>query len=87
MRSATRLEPPTFISTGRYTLAVYLNLAYPPDDEVGVVDHVCRIAPGLVFSRHLHEIRASDSLAVLNPSLIRIQADTVALRPLLGPLC
>ena len=80
-------DPPTFISTGQYTLAVYQQPDYPPDEEVGVVDQVCRIAPGLVFSRHLHVVSQTDSVTVPDASHVRVSADTVGLTPLVLPFC
>ena len=81
------IEPPTFISTGRYTLAVYMQVTGEPVGDFGVVDQVCQIAPGLVLSRHLHDIHGTDSVSVPDPQHVQIEADTLTLRPLAWPFC
>jgi hypothetical protein len=66
----------TFVSTGRYTVAVYQFEGFS-GEEWGDVDQVCRIAPGFVFSRRLYE-RGGE---------VQVDAGALTVRPLVWPFC
>jgi hypothetical protein len=82
------LEPPTFVSTGRYTLAVY-QFGGATSEGGGIVDQVCRIAPGLVYATQIYERDPGDDVVVqvVDKGHVRIDTATVSLRPLFWPFC
>jgi hypothetical protein len=80
---------PTIMSAGRHTLAVSVFISGAmPTGAVGI-DQVCRITPGIMYTRHLWTSRGTEipGIDVVDRDHVRINGDVMVLHPLIWPLC
>jgi hypothetical protein len=84
-----RLNAPTIVPAGRYTLALFTSDFGAMDSGMVIVDQVCRVVPGLMLSRMVSYSRGIEipQIDVLGRDHIRINGQPFALRPLIWPLC
>lgn len=81
-------DPPTLISTGRYTLAADQFLGIGSEGG-GNVDQVCRLLPGLMLARSVYDRGSGPDIVVHVETADRVRIDDslVVLRSFGWPIC